>query len=152
MENMAEIGNTPGNDSFDQIEAYLAGSLTPGEKQAFEAELEKDSHLAQMLKMHKAAHVLLAHGASQRLKEQMQTMTTEFSPKVERKLIRPQWQRYVPFAAAFLLLGLCLGWLWLSRTHTPSALVQTYAEAYPSVSLRGDLPTTSDPFSSGIQA
>lgn len=104
-------------EKYEQIERYLDGSMTPAEREAFEANLQQDKSLADEVSLHRALHRSLGNRQRRQLLDALAD-TAEQESQIRPPLIR-QWLSpfRVAAAAAVLALVAAVG-VWIYR-HAP---------------------------------
>jgi tetratricopeptide (TPR) repeat protein len=73
---------------FDKIEAYLNNALSPDDKKAFEAEIDRDEDVAMAVAMHRLEHEGMERILENELRENMKTWQT-FTPFVGITVEKP---------------------------------------------------------------
>ena len=117
---------------FHEIDAYLADSLSPTEREAFTARLAADPALqAAVAEQAALVAAIEAEGARQVLASVMQAAPVA-TP------VRPLWQRLSPYLAVAATLALLLAgwWLFQGPANQPEALYAAHFQPAPG------LPTT----------
>lgn len=109
---------------FDQIEAFLDGTLAPEAQTRFEQGLQSDTALAEEVSLAKETRQLLLLATQQSYKEKLQAVDAEMEAQKTR-VIRPLWQRtWVQAAAAAVLILLISSVLLIRGGSSASSLGQ----------------------------
>jgi len=114
--------------TFDQIEAYLAGNLSPEKVADFEARCRQDAQWAEATRLHLLARQALHEAGREALKARLDQ---RYQPEKRTGAIRrPIWRQPWPYAlvAALALLLLLVWWPNPSRPSSTQELYAAYME------------------------
>lgn len=131
----------------EQIEAYLAGEMSPGERKAFETRLSEDQTLAEELRLQQGTHRLLQLYTQIDYKEKLRIIDAEM--ETEGKVVSLNKsarfsQRWMAIAAVVILL-IASGWILTIFQYDPARIGAAQFEPYRDViTYKGDaLPSDS---------
>lgn len=108
--------------SYNRIERYLLGQMSPQERAAFEAEVARDAALAEQLAIQQREHQALEVLVEDHLRAQLKHWARQYPLREPTPWYR---RRTVWMAAASLLLLGILYLVWPSASKPGAALVQT---------------------------
>lgn len=121
------------DETYEQIETYLEGSLLGAEKEAFEARLLSDSDFAEVVRKSKAAYQLLEVSAADRA-VQIAVQEAEEAPTISLRRTR----RLRLFAATIAgLFILNLAYFFANSQFNSIALAQSRYQSYDVAGMRG---------------
>lgn len=122
-------------NTFEKIEAYLAGELSEAETRAFELEVQADASLAEEVSLQRDTHSLLALGNQLEYKTKLKTIDKEMqaTPKVRPLFANAR----VWLAAAAIIIGVSVV-LW-SMGRSSNGMYADQFSPYPDLtSMRND--------------
>ncbi|MDX2246953.1 MAG: tetratricopeptide repeat protein [Bacteroidia bacterium] len=126
----------------EQIEAYLAGEMTPEEKTSFETQIRTDEVLAAELRLHQGTHKLLNLYTQIDYKEKLQRLDVEGDLKEKTKVVpfATRLFRHPVFrAAAVILVLVACAWTLLIFQYDPERVGTAQFEPYRDViTYKGD--------------
>jgi hypothetical protein len=115
----------------ERIEAYLAGSLDPEQKLAFEQQLASDPDLQNTVYRHRKASVAINYALRESLKERLQAIDREAIPAAGPSHLRIRLIRFAAAASILVLLAVGLHF-YAYRNYTTSAIAERmFAETRP---------------------
>lgn len=121
------------DETYEQIEAYLEGSLLGAEKDAFEARLLSDSDFSEVVRKSRAAYQLLEVSVADRA-VQMAVQEAEEAPTISLRRTR----RLRLFAATIAgLFILNLAYFFANSQFNSIALAQSHYQSYDVAGMRG---------------
>ena len=106
--------------SFEHIESYLEGQLSPEQTRQLEQQLAKDKPLANRLAKHQAVHQALKKIG----REQIKTEVAEIHQRLKserKKVVFPSWS-YAMAAAILVLAFLAVGYIWIQNQYSNQAI------------------------------
>ena len=125
-------------DKYEQIEAYLSGTLPENEAAAFESDMAADPTLKQATDMHKLTHDSMEILIENSLRGELEKLRAEESATLtSAKIVPMRRMRFVLAAAAsvILLLGL-FTWNWAGQNYSNQGLTAANYEAFQSQDIR----------------
>lgn len=133
-------------ETFDYIEAYLAGELPDGEREAFERRMREDADFAGEVRLQQDTHQLLALHKQFAYKAHLQAIAEapEEETEAAEAPVRPLRQVWVWTLAAAIVLLVLSSYLGLSLRYDSSRLAADATTPYDNLyTSRGDtsLPT-----------
>lgn len=129
------------NPNFERVDKYLNNELSEQERQALEAQAERDEDLSAELERQQAAHKVLDLVIAKNLKQQLEDLEEE-----SKVVAMPQKRRFSLYqlaAAASVLLVIGFGALFfLNGSDDPAGLASAY---YATPDLNAQRSVTEDP-------
>jgi predicted Zn-dependent protease len=124
-------------EMLEKIEAYLANEMDVEERKAFELLLQEDSQLAEEVKLHQDAELILKVSTQISYKEKLQEIDKELkaasAPKI--RSMRTGVQRWLIAASVIVAVGVTFWMFSRQQTHAFEQAFQPYNNV---LALRGD--------------
>ena len=154
-------------ETYNQIEAYLEGSLTQGEKAEFEHQMESNEDLAQEVELVKRVDTMIRDQGALELQKTMNEIDSSFfeeeeeeeSPKLRTstspRIIGSWTRRTWAIAASFLFFAIGALLIWQMQSNSVASGEELFAQYYETYDLnqtvRGDNDSSNVDLKKGIQ-
>lgn len=114
---------------FEQIEAYLAGSMTEAQKSAFEQQMNSDSSLAEEVKLQQETHTLVNLTTTLSYKDKLKAFDKELTADLveEAPKVIPFWKNARVWLAAATILIAVSALLFSQLRYGPNAYSQSFS-------------------------
>lgn len=145
--------------TYEQIEQYLAGQLQSSALEQFEQRMHEDKEFREMVQLQEHVDVALSDPGALELADALQDVDAEFFEEEQalpanEPTIRPLWQQRYYIAAAIMLLVLVGGsWLMFGGGANAEAVYAQFYETYEAPgNFRTDAPTLDEAYASAFRA
>lgn len=151
------------NIYFDNIERYASGQMATAERQAFEAELARNTELKRAYELYRLGDEVLEQGIENELRRQLKTWAATDAaamtaaqgggmpqPRAQVVPMRTTWARWAVAASVVLLAGF-LFFRWTATGYTDAALFAANYEKPASTAFRS-VDGAVDPFEAGFKS
>ncbi len=116
---------------YEQIERYLSGGMEAEERRAFEADMQRDTALADAVSLQSALRRSLGNPARRQLLDALDDVVRNEPVVVSRPALRLLTPARIAVAASLLLLISAGLWWWSRRPELPAPVAQTPVPAVP---------------------
>ena len=137
---------------FDKIEDYLAGQLSPEEREQFKKEISQNAELADAVKAHELAREAMEVAIEESLRKELGQLQQEFYPSQKGSAspppkntsskgkivpMRSAWVRVAVAASILMLIGIFV-FRWTGNHYSSEAIAADFArEMTPQNTIRG---------------